>query len=564
MKVKSIIFFFSSLLIFSCNPSISIDKEKPNIVFISIDDLNDWVGFLGHDKAITPNMDQLAGKGYSFANAHCPAPVCGPSRTAILSGMRPVTSGVYDNNIKFSRDLPNVVTLPEHFRKNGYQVYGVGKLFHGGVSNVPELAFDEYGGRIGSAAPFNSSDLQNSKQNPYHEVTILDKKFKLPLNGMPADRYWSKAHTFDWGAVELPDSLFSDRISVDWAVDRLNKIKDQPFLLTLGFERPHQPLFNPKRFHEMYPLDKVSLPEVPNEDFEDLPYRAKQLALYPKTSGRHETVVKYRQWENAVASYLASVSFVDELVGDMVRALEKRDLMDNTWIILWSDHGWHLGEKSHWGKATGWFRSTRVPFLLVPPDGNTEFKRAVNINNMVNLLDLAPTMADIAGIPKKKSWEGRSLMPILKQQVKVWNEVTLTTFSIGSHTISTPGWQLISYFDGSFELYNMINDPNQFNNIADQPEMSDVINQLKKYIPEESNWNYFIRYGDYKVLVPKKGSIQVFNQMLEGKNDKDIADEVPELVKKISAYIYDNQPKKKKFSIESILNNNNDKNKDEF
>ena len=552
MYLKSIIFFFSSLLILSCNPSITNNQKKPNIVFISIDDLNDWVGFLGYKKAITPNMDRLAENGFSFTNAHCPAPICGPSRTAILSGMYPVTSGVYDNNIKFSRDLPNVITLPEHFKKNGYKVYGVGKLFHGGVSNVPEAAFDEYGGRIGSAAPFNSSDLHNSKQNPNHEVTILGKKFQLPLNGMPADRYWNKAHTFDWGSVDLPDSLFSDRVSVDWAIDRLDKIKNKPFLLTLGFERPHQPLFNPKRFHEMYPLDKVSLPEVPIDDFQDLPYRAKQLALYPKTSGRHKTVVKYGQWENAVSSYLASVSFVDELIGDVVKALEKRDLMENTWIVLWSDHGWHLGEKSHWGKATGWYRSTRVPFLLVPPEGNTQFKRAVNVKNMVNLLDLAPTMSDIAGIPKKKSWEGRSLMPILKQQVKLWKEVSLTTFSIGSHTISTPDWQMISYYDGSFELYDLTNDPDQFNNIADQPQMSAVINQLKKHIPEEPNWNYFIRYGDYKILVPKKGSIQVFNQILEGKNDEDIANEIPELVKKISTYIYDNQPKKKKFSIDSL------------
>ena len=362
MEVKSIIFFFSSLFIFSCSLSTINNKEKPNIVFISIDDLNDWVGFLGYDDVFTPNMDRLAKNGFSFTNAHCPAPICGPSRTAILTGMRPVTSGVYDNNIKFSKDLPNVVTLTEHFRKNGYQVYGVGKLFHGGVSNVPLEAFDEYGGRIGSAAPFSSSDLQNSKQNPSHEVTILGKKFRLPLNGMPADRYWNKAHTFDWGPVDLPDSLFSDRVSVDWAVDRLEKIKDQPFLLTLGFERPHQPLFNPIRFHEMYPLNKVNLPVVPNDDFEDLPHRAKQLALYPKTSGRHETVVKYNQWENAVASYLASVSFVDELIGDMLKALEKNDLIENTWIVLWSDHGWHLGEKYHWGKATGWYRSTRVPF----------------------------------------------------------------------------------------------------------------------------------------------------------------------------------------------------------
>ena len=553
VKIIEILFYFSFILVvLSCMTPVKEQKQKPNIVFISIDDLNDWVGFLGYDQAVTPNMDRLAKSGYSFTNAHCPAPTCGPSRTAILSGMLPVTSGVYDNKIKFSRDLPNVVTLPEHFRKNGYKVYGVGKLFHGGVSNVPEVAFDEYGGRIGSAAPFNSTDLNNSKQNPQNKVTILGKKFKLPLNGMTADRYWNKANTFDWGAVDLPDSLFSDRISVDWAIDRLNKINDQPFLLTLGFERPHQPLFNPKRFHDMYPLDKVCLPEVPKDDFKDLPNRARQLALYPKTSGRHETVVKYGQWENAVASYLASVSFVDELIGDMVKALEKRGLMENTWIVLWSDHGWHLGEKFHWGKATGWFRSTRVPFLIVPPQGQNQFEKSININNTVNLLDLAPTLADIAGIPKKNQWEGRSLMPILKDQEKKWEEVTLTTFSIGSHTISTPNWQLISYFDGSFEFYDLNNDPNQFNNLADQPTFTKLINRLKAFIPDEPNWDYFIRYKDYKFLVSKNGNVEVFNQMLEGRNDKDISEEVPELVEKIITYINLKKPQQKKFTIASM------------
>ncbi|MEK9517313.1 MAG: sulfatase [Flavobacteriaceae bacterium] len=545
-----VIFFVQG--IFSCNPVVEKREQKPNIVFISIDDLNDWVGFLGHKHAITPHMDELAASGYSFSNAHCPAPVCGPSRTAILSGLQPVTSGVYDNNIKFSRDLPGQSTLPEHFRKNGYQVYGIGKLFHGGSSNVPKAAFDQYGGRGGSTKPFTSTELQNSKQNPYHQVTKGAKTFELPLNGMPADRYWNKSHTFDWGAVDLADSLFSDRQSVDWAIAKLDKIKDHPFLLALGFERPHQPLFNPKRFHDLYPLEKVKLPEVPKNDLEDLPVSAKNLALYPKTSGRHKTVVEYGQWENAVASYLASVSFVDALIGDLVKALEQNDLMKNTWIVLWSDHGWHLGEKSHWGKGTGWFRSTRVPFLIVPPRENDRFEKAVNIKNTVNLLDLAPTMADMVGIPKDIKWEGRSLMPLLKKQVKDWEEVSLTTFSIGSHTISTPHWQLISYFDGSYELYDLVNDPQQFENLANQPSKISLINQLKKHIPEESRWNYFIRYRDFKILVPQKGRVQVFDQMLEGKNDVDISEKVPDLIKKIMTYIEVNKPQQKKFTIAEL------------
>ena len=540
------------LLLSYCSGLEKQQQTQPNIVFISIDDLNDWVGFLGYEQVKTPHMDRLAARGFSFSNAHCPAPVCGPSRTAILSGMRPVTSGIYDNNIKFSRDLPQVVSLPEHFKKNGYQVYGIGKLFHGSTANVPTTAFDAYGGKLGSAAPFTSSDLQISKQNPYHEISKLGKTFKLPLNGMPADRYWNRANTFDWGPVDLPDSLFSDRQSVDWSIDKLHKIKDQPFLLTLGFERPHQPLFNPKRFHDMYPLTEVELPKTPADDLRDLPQRAKQLALYPKTSGKHETVVKYEQWENAVASYLASVSFVDELVGDLVKALETLKLNKNTWIVLWSDHGWHLGEKSHWGKATGWYRSTRVPFLIIPPAGSTDYNKAIEIKNMVNLLDLAPTLADIAGIPKKISWEGRSLMPLLREEASDWEEVSLTTFSIGSHTISTPDWQLISYFDGSFELYDLVNDPNQFKNIADLPESKIVVEQLKKHIPEEPHWTYFIRYGDYKILIPKNGSIKIFDQMLEGKNDKNMAGALPGLVKKIESYIERYSPQEKKFIIAAL------------
>ena len=540
------------LLLSYCSGLEKQQQTQPNIVFISIDDLNDWVGFLGYEQVKTPHMDRLAARGFSFSNAHCPAPVCGPSRTAILSGMRPVTSGIYDNNIKFSRDLPQVVSLPEHFKKNGYQVYGIGKLFHGSTANVPTTAFDAYGGKLGSAAPFTSSDLQISKQNPYHEISKLGKTFKLPLNGMPADRYWSRANTFDWGPVDLPDSLFSDRQSVDWSIDKLHKIKDQPFLLTLGFERPHQPLFNPKRFHDMYPLTEVELPKTPADDLRDLPQRAKQIALYPKTSGKHETVVKYEQWENAVASYLASVSFVDELVGDLVKALETLKLNKNTWIVLWSDHGWHLGEKSHWGKSTGWYRSTRVPFLIIPPAGSTDYNKAIEIKNMVNLLDLAPTLADIAGIPKKTSWEGRSLMPLLREEASDWEEVSLTTFSIGSHTISTPDWQLISYFDGSFELYDLVNDPNQFKNIADLPESKIVVEQLKKHIPEEPYWKYFIRYGDYKILIPKNGSIKIFDQMLEGKNDKDMAGALPGLVKKIESYIERYSPQEKKFIIAAL------------
>jgi arylsulfatase A-like enzyme len=177
VKVSPILLFTLIALEFvSCNTTVQKTEIPPNIVFISIDDLNDWVGFLGHEQAITPHMDQLAAKGFSFTNAHCPAPVCGPSRTAVLSGLSPVSTGVYDNNIKFSKDLPEIVTLPEHFRNNGYQVYGVGKLFHGGATNVPKTAFDSYGGKKGSSAPFTSSNFKIANKIP---TTLSPKGVKL-------------------------------------------------------------------------------------------------------------------------------------------------------------------------------------------------------------------------------------------------------------------------------------------------------------------------------------------------------------------------------------------------
>ena len=535
-----------SFFVFCEQKQQTIISKPPNVVFISIDDLNDWVGFLGDKDAITPNMDALAKQGYSFLNAHCPAPVCGPSRTAILSGKWPVTTGVYDNHVNFAKDFPETNSLPEHFKQNGYKVFGVGKIFHG--RGIPVSAFDAYGGRMGSSAPFNSKELQNSKQNPSHELIKQGKKFILPLNGMPADRYWNRAHTFDWGAVDLPDSLFADRVSVDWAIKRLEESNEEPFFMSIGFERPHQPLFNPKRFHDLFPSENIELPSYLEDDFDDLGHRAKQLALYPKTSGKHKTVIKYDQWKNAVASYRASVAFVDELIGDLVKAINQNKLSDNTWIFLWSDHGWHLGEKSHWGKGTGWYRSTRVPLLIIPPKGKIQ---EVQITQAVNLIDLAPTLADITGIQKQKTWEGNSLLPLMNNPKINWDQSTVTTFAIGSHTVSNQKWQLISYFDGTFELYDLKKDPNQFENLANQTAYRKVIDELKSNIPKEPKWKYFIRFNDYKILVPedKSSSIKIFDQASLGKVDVDVAEENPIIVQQIKTYIKAHLPKNNKLIV---------------
>jgi arylsulfatase A-like enzyme len=524
------------------------DQSRPNVLFIAIDDMNDWAGFLDtHPQIQTPNMDTLATQGVSFINAHAPAPICGPSRTAIMSGLWPTTNGVYTNAINYRKDVPQLISMPEHFRNNGYHLMGVGKLFHAGLEKVPENAFDEYGEYGSSSAPFTKEEMALAKQAPFNRFTKNGKEFRLPLNGFPADRTWRSTNTFDWGPVDLPDEMFSDTRSANWAIEKLQKETDKPFFLAVGFHRPHQPLYNPKRFHDLYPPESVILPPTKDDDLADLPRSGKEYALAPNTSGLHKSVDQYGEWENAVSSYLASISYVDELVGDIMAALKESEYADNTLVVLWSDHGWHLGEKEHWGKATPWYRSTRIPMIIVPPGNQTPegFEPDTESTRMVNLLDLAPTIADITGIPLRDEWEGNSLLPLLKDPDQAWTDHTHTTFGLGNHTVSTERWQYIHYFDGSAELYDLQKDPNEFVNLANDLEYAGTVTKLHQYLPEEPQWKYYVRYHNYKAVVPTDGSAMKLYD-LAYRNDvneqKNIAKNYPEVVTRIEHWLTENPP----------------------
>ena len=529
----------------------SAGETRPNVLFIAIDDMNDWAGFLdSHPQIQTPNMDTLATQGVSFTNAHVPAPICGPSRTAIMSGQWPTTTGVYTNAISYGRQLPHLVSMPEYFRQNGYRVMGAGKIFHGGGSNIPEDAFDEYGEYGSSSSPFTKEEMSLAKQDPFNRFVKNGKEFRLPLNGFPADRSWRSTNTFDWGPVDLPDEMFSDARMANWAVEQLQQGQDKPFFLAVGFHRPHQPLYNPKRFHDLYPPESVALPPTRDDDLADLPRSGREYALAPNTSGLHKSVAQYGEWENAVSSYLASISFVDELVGNIMAALKDSPYANNTLVVLWSDHGWHLGEKEHWGKATGWYRSTRIPMIIVPPGNRAPegFKPNTESMRAVNLLDLAPTIADITGVPLKDEWQGNSLLPLLKDPGKDWQGYTHTTFGLGNHTVSTPRWQYIHYFDDRSELYDLKSDPNEFVNLADDPQHAAVIEKLHQYLPEEPQWKYFVRYHNFKAVFPTDGSPTLLYD-LAYRNDvneqQNLAKDYPEVVSKIEKWLAGNQPASK-------------------
>lgn len=531
------------------------ETERPNVLFIAIDDMNDWAGFLDtHPQIQTPHMDSLAEQGVSFVNAHVPAPICGPSRTAIMSGLWPSTTGIYTNSANYRRDLPNVVSLPEYFRQNGYHVMGAGKLFHAGMSRMPENAFDEYGEYGSSSTPFTKDEMDLAKQDPFNLVIKDGKEFRLPLNGFPADRSWRSTNTFDWGPVDLPDEQFSDTVTANFAIEGLKQEYEKPFFIAVGFHRPHQPLYNPKRFHDLYPPESVALPPTRENDLGDVPRAGREYALAPNTSGLHSSVWQYGEWENAVSSYLASISFVDELIGNIMAALEDSDYADNTLVVMWSDHGWHLGEKEHWGKATGWYRSTRIPLVIVPPKSGlpTGFEPNRVSERMVNLLDLAPTLADATGVPLREEWEGNSLLPLVANPSAEWQGYTHTTFGLGNHTVSTPRWQYIHYFDGSAELYDLRDDPHEFVNLANDPKYAGTMEQLRQHVPSEPQWKHFVRYHNFKGAVPADGSkMKLFD--LAYRNDvneqDDVAKDYPHVVAKIEAWLKETQPESKFLSM---------------
>ena len=340
--MKSFIIFLASLTIGSPLLADPVkDVPSPNILFIAIDDLNDWLGcYEGHPQIRTPHIDSLAKRGMLFTDAHCPAPICGPSRAAIMSGLAPTRNGVYSNNANYTKRLPNVESMPEYLRRHGYQTLGAGKLFHG-TNGYPEGAFDDYAPKTNRAYPKEA--LLSSKQTPVYKFQYGEKIITFPRNSMPADRVWRDSHSFDWGPLDVPDHEFRDAQNVAWAIDRLKVRPEKPLFLGIGFHLPHQPLYAPKRFHDLYPPETIVLPPTQKGDLNDLSQAGKEYALIPATSGKHTSVVKYKQWKNAVSSYLATVSFVDHLLGQLLDALDSSSIKDNTWIILWSDHGFHLG-----------------------------------------------------------------------------------------------------------------------------------------------------------------------------------------------------------------------------
>ena len=473
MKISNLICAVALLVgALVCNPNAQAAdaklSAKPNVLFIAIDDLRDWVHYLGYEQVKTPNLDRLAARGVVFTHNYCAAPVCNPSRAALMSGLRPSTSGVYDNNTDWRKVIPDVTTIPLHFRANGYYAAGAGKIYHESYARPTD--WDDY------LAP-GAVDLDDV-ENP---LSGGKGKGKKAMKSSGSDAPNDGVGGIKFKPLNCEDKDMVDYGIVSYCLKELAKPHDKPLFLACGIHKPHMPWDVPKKYYDMYPLDKIQLPKVLEQDLDDIPPAGVAMA---KPQGDHAAILKSGRWKDAVQGYLAAITFCDAMVGRLLDGFDKSAYKDNTIICLWSDHGWHLGEKEHWRKFALWEEATHAPFLMVVP-GLT--KPGSVCERTTDYMNIYPTLCDLCGLPTPKHVEGVSIRPLLENPAAAWDRPAQTTHGFQNHAVRTEQWRYIRYADGSEELYNEQTDPLEWTNIAKDEHCAAVKAELAKSMPAQNN-----------------------------------------------------------------------------
>lgn len=455
------------------------DSNKYNVLFIAIDDLNDWVGYLGgHPQSRTPHIDQLAKEGTAFMNAYCAAPACGPSRTALMYGIFPHKSGSYGHHAIYApKNLLSKDRLPLNmvFKNNGYYTAGCGKIFH----YREKRGWDNY-----------ASDKRTSAKL---KVITPVKKSNLKYGIYQTDN-----------DSETPDGQLAD-----WAIAQLKQKHNKPFFIALGLKKPHLSWDAPKKYFDQFDKLNIKLPKVPENDLDDIPEAgkifARQLVGFKTTNDHKQVTAAKGAWQELVYAYLASSSYADANVGRVLNALKESPHADNTIVVLWGDHGWHLGEKMHWRKMSLWERGTRTPFIIKLPG-----IKASKVEAPVSLQDIFPTLVDLCNLDLKQSLDGYSLKPLITSPNKAWDKAVLMSHGPGNFAIRLREWRLIRYADGSEELYNLEQDPREYINLAQDKNYESQSHTLRQYIPD--TWKYVIgpRFKSFLSLFknPKEKSLK--------------------------------------------------------
>ncbi len=454
-------------------------QSRPNIIFIAMDDENDWIGaFGGNTQVITPNLDRFCNENAMiFTNAHCTGPVSCPSRSSLLSGFRPERTGCYDNdqNMLNSALIQQYATMPEYFSKNGYITISSGKIFHKhpipGGQDQGQWAFDIWEQERGNNKP-QPDKLTSRTEGIVDGIKIEGQKY-TGTNGTD----------FAWAPTISGKEETLDYRTAQWFAKQLQSDFDKPFLMAVGIAKPHLPWYVPREFFDMYNLDSIKIPEYKLDDLDDILTPSGEKKFSPT-----DDFLWVRQdeklFKGAVRAYLACTSYVDYCVGIILDALEKSKYNDNTIIIIWGDHGWHLGEKLRFRKVTLWSEVTRMPLIIRTP----EMKQKSECKRVVNLIDLYPTLIELCGLPDRDVLDGRSLMPLIKNHDKRWPFPSVTTEAPGSFTVNDENYRYTKYNDGTEELYNLKNDPMEWVNLIRLKDKKALRAKakLEKWMPKTS------------------------------------------------------------------------------
>ena len=463
--------FFSILLIASALtcflPAVqSKQEDKTNVLFIVVDDLNDWAfsKLGGNRQTITPNFDKLASQSVLFSNAHCTAPACGPSRASAMSGTRPSTSGNYTNGHDWRKNsfFDDVPMMPKYFMNHGYHVLGGGKIFHTNETRkTPQLQ-------------------GHNDPDAWHEF-FPSKTQQLPEPSRPPEPYFKGSGHFSFGPTQESVEKMGDHKMINWAIDELKKKHDKPFFLATGIYRPHLPWHVPAEFFDKYKVEDIELPENRPDWREQFEVSINKMGEYRRGWGR--AFKRHDRVEAAVLAYHACISYADYELGRLLEALEESQHADNTIVVLWSDHGWHLGEKGTWAKFTLWEESTRIPLLFRTPS----LTSAGSIcTEAVSSLDIYPTLLELAGLPTNEKNEGESLASLIRQPSKEKDSPAITTLEKDSHSVRSDDYRYIRMADGAEAFIDHTSDPGEWKNLIDDPNYQSLIAEHRKWLPEQN------------------------------------------------------------------------------
>ena len=459
MKINHILLLAAMLTLVST----AIAAKAPNVLFLMSDDLSTALSGFGHPQCKTPELDKLAERGMRFENMHCQYPVCGASRASLMSGLYPYTNRPLGNAGTLRGNMPDVVTMSQLFRKNGYRVGRVSKIYHMGI-------------------PMEIIAGTAIRDDPHSWDEVVN--IKAPEQNAPGEKTnWSpknkSSQSFTGVVAEGDDLLHADGMAANHAIDFLKRHKDKPFFLACGFVRPHVPLVAPVKYFDLYDRDAMKAPVVPENDLEDVPGIIRN---YKRNSTSYGVTPELHK--GLLEAYYASISYMDAQVGRVLDALEELGLADNTIIVFTSDHGYLLGHHNKFQKQHLFEEATRVPFIVSIPWMKNQHGKATT--HITELIDLYPTLAKLAGLKAPNSLHGKSMVPLLKNpNSDGWKkEVAFTISRSGGESIRTREWRFTQWGFGAdgMELYDLRNDPGEFTNLAMKSKYSVQLNKLKKQL----------------------------------------------------------------------------------